>query len=83
MNNKQWIISMLYTLHDIDIYIIHFARFRLKQMWQVTKAMGEMKCDNWTKRFIGVAAQSWLWVRVELMAWEFSWLEHLNKFSVH
>ena len=56
---------MLYTLHDIYIYIyiyiyiIHFVRFRLKQMWQVTKAMAEMKCDNWTKRFIGV---------VELMA---------------
>ena len=56
---------MLYTLHDIYIYIYiyiyikHFVRFRLKQMWQVTKAMAEMKCDNWTKRFIGV---------VELMA---------------
>ena len=28
---------------------------------------------------IGVAVQTWLWVRVELMAWYLSRLEHLNR----
>ena len=40
--------------------------------------------NNWnemwhgTKNEIWVAGQSCLWVQVELMAWQFSWLERLN-----
>ena len=33
---------------------------------------------HWTNDEIGVAVQSWLWVRVELMAWKLSRLERLN-----
>ena len=33
------------------------------------KAIAEMKCGHWTNDEIGVAVQSWLWVRVELVAW--------------
>ena len=27
------------------------ARFRPNQMWRLTKAMAEMKCEHWTKRW--------------------------------
>ena len=36
------------------------ARFRLKQMWRLTKAMTEMKCDTEHRDEIGIAVQSWL-----------------------
>ena len=35
----------------------------------LTKEMAKMKPEHWTKDEIGVAVQSWLWVRLELMAW--------------
>ena len=38
-------------------------------MWQLMKAIAEMKRDHWTKDEIGGAAQSWFWVQVELMVW--------------
>ena len=41
---------------------------------------------HWTNDEIGVAVQSWLWGRVELMAWELSRLKRLNEIqgsSVH
>ena len=34
---------------------------------------------HWTNHQIEVAIQIWLWVRVELMGWELSQLEHLNR----
>ena len=33
---------------------------------------------HWANDEIGLAVQSWLWVRVELMAWQLSRLERLN-----
>ena len=30
--------------------VITCARLRLKQMWRLTKAKTEMKCEHWTKR---------------------------------
>ena len=33
------------------------------------KAMAEMEREHWTKDEIRVAVQSWVFVRVELMAW--------------
>ena len=33
---------------------------------------------HWSKDEIGVAVQSWLLVRVKLMALQLIWLEHLN-----
>ena len=44
----------------------------------MTKAIPEMKSDTEQIDEIGVAVQSWLWVQVELMAWQLSRLEHLN-----
>ena len=38
-----------------------------------------MEMWYWTNDEIGVAVQSWLWVRVELKAWKLSRLERLNK----
>ena len=38
-----------------------------------------MKSDTEQIDEIGVAVQSWLWVQVELMAWQLSRLEHLNE----
>ena len=30
--------------------VITCARLRLKQMWSLTKAKTEMKCEHWAKR---------------------------------
>ena len=45
------------------------ARFGLKQIWRLTKAMAEMKWNTEQRDEIAVAVPSSLWVRVELMAW--------------
>ena len=45
------------------------ARFGLKQIWWLTKAMTEIKWNTEQRDEIAVAAPSSLWVRVELMAW--------------
>ena len=37
-------------------------------MGQLGKAMAELKPEHWTKDEIGVAVQSCLWVRVEILA---------------
>ena len=42
------------------------------------KAMAEMTRDQWVKGKIGVAAQCWLLVRVELMPWYLILWEHLD-----
>ena len=37
--------------------LIACVRFRLKQMWRLTKAMTKMKLEHWTKRW------NWSWCR--------------------
>ena len=32
------------------INVITCARLRLKEVWRLTKAKTEMKCEHWTKR---------------------------------
>ena len=41
-----YIYMNIYIYIYIYIYVITCARFRLKQMWQLTKAMAEMKRDH-------------------------------------
>ena len=45
------------------------ARFRFKQMWQLTKTMAEMKCKHWTKR--------WNWSSCTKVALTASWTHGL------
>ena len=48
--------------------VITCAKFHLKQIWQLTKAMPKMKHKEWSRDKTGVIIQSWLLVPVELMA---------------
>ena len=44
--------------------------------WRRQRPKWNVNTEQWDK--IGVAVQSWIWERVELIIWELSWLEHLN-----
>ena len=54
--------------------VITCARFRLKQMWRLTKAMAELKCEHWTKR--------WNWSSCTKLALRESWTHGLIAQSV-
>ena len=45
MHMYMYIISINHSAANV----ITFARFCLKQMWWLTKAIAEMKCEHWTK----------------------------------
>ena len=59
-------------------HVITCAKFQLKLMWLLMKEIAKMKSKCWTKDEIRVVVQSWLWLRVEVMAWWFNQLQHLN-----
>ena len=49
----EWNNSVIMGSNHIYIYTIvaTWARFRLKQMWRLMKAMANMKCEHQTKRW--------------------------------
>ena len=51
--------------------VITCAWFSLKQMWWVTKAMVEMKCEHWTKR--------WNWSSGRKLVFSASWTHGLSR----
>ena len=54
--------------------VITCARFCLKQMWRLTKAIAKMKCEHWTKR--------WNWSGCTKLALSASWTHGLIAQSV-
>ena len=60
-------------------HVITSRKLWLKETWQLKKVHSRNEMWHWTDNEIGVAVQSWLWVRVELMAWYQSRLQHLNR----
>ena len=48
-------------------------------MWRLTKAHIQNEIWHWPNNEIGVAVQSSIWVWVELLVWQLTWLEGLNK----
>ena len=58
------------------------SKFQIK----VTVATDELNSRNetwhWTNQEIGVAVKIWLWVQVEVMAWQVSRLEHMNRIQL-
>ena len=68
-----------YTHIYIHIYSCDYLN---KNSMKINLATDEGNSRNemshWTNDEIGVAVQSWLWVRVELMTWQLSRLECLN-----
>ena len=66
----------------IYIYIIYTScdylqKTSINLKWRLTKVNSGKEMWHWTNDEIGVPVQSWLWVRVELMAWYLSRLESL------
>ena len=51
-------------------YVVTCARFRLKQMWQLTKAMAKLKHEHWTKR--------WNWSSCTKLALSACWTHDLT-----
>ena len=63
----QWWIPYV-SIHSAT-NVITCARLRLKQMWRLTKAKTEMKCEHWTKR--------WNWSSYTKLALRASWTHGL------
>ena len=59
MYGKKYIFIVYVSLHSIYISsfcytnVITCARFCLKQTWWLGKAMAEMKCEHWAKKWNG------------------------------
>ena len=53
--------------------------FDWNKTWWLMKANSWSDMSHWTNNEIEAAVESWLWLRVELMAWKLSWLERLNR----
>ena len=53
------------TLHSCD----YLKKISIKINVATDEGKAEMKSDTEQNDEIGVAVQSWLWVRIELMAW--------------
>ena len=68
----QWWIPYLLIYSATNV--ITCARFRLNQMWWLTKAMVEMKCEPWKKR--------WNWSSSTKLALSTSWTHDLIAQSV-
>ena len=68
----QWWIP--YVSIDSNTNVITCARFRLKQMWRLTKAMAKMKWEHWNKR--------WNWSSCTKLALNVSWTHGLIAQSV-
>ena len=54
--------------------VINCAKFRLKQIWRLTKAMAKVKCKHWTKR--------WNWSSCTKFGLSVSWTHGLIVQSV-
>ena len=63
----QWWIPYV-SIHPATNVIV-CTRFRLKQMWWLTKAMTEIKCEHWTKR--------WNWSSCTKLALNATWTHGL------
>ena len=46
----QFVTKHLINRQGQNTNVITCARLRLEQMWRLTKAKTEMKCEHWTKR---------------------------------
>ena len=68
----QWWIPYV-SIHSAT-NVITCARFSLKQMWRLTKAMTEMKCEHWAKK--------WNWSSCTKLALSASWTHVLIAQSV-
>ena len=55
----------LILLHSCD----YLQKISIKINVATDKGNSQNEMSHWTNDEIGVAVQSWLWVRVELMAW--------------
>ena len=55
----------LILLHSCD----YLQKISIKINVATHKRNSQNEMSHWTNDEIGVAVQSWLWVRVELMAW--------------
>ena len=66
-----------------QLILLHSCDYLNKNSMKINMVTEEGNSRNemwhWANEEIGVAVQSWLWVRVELMAWQLSQLEHLNR----
>ena len=75
---KLYIYIIYIYIYNTYIYISDY----LNKNWMKTtvatdKGNSQNEMWHWTNDEIGVPVQSWLWVRVELMAWYLSRLESL------
>ena len=62
------------SLHSYD----DLRKISIKRNVVTDKDNSRNEIWHWTNDKVGVAVQSWLWVRVEFMAWQFNRLERPN-----
>ena len=63
------VVNTINTISFCYTHVITCARYQLKQMWQLPKAIAEIKSKHWAKDEIGIALQCQLWVQIELLTW--------------
>ena len=69
LKNMKQIYTIINNSTTLWLHVITYRKLRLKWTWRLTKANSRNEMLHWTIDKIGVAIETWLWVRVELMVW--------------
>ena len=77
-NKNKYLLSIVCNIY-IPLHSFDYLQ-KISIKINVVRDEGNSRNETWHRANdeIGVAVQSWLWVKVELMAWQLSRLEHLN-----
>ena len=74
LNSVEYHMHQIIPLHSRD----YLKKLSIKINVATDEGNTRNEIGHWASDKIGVAVQSWLWVRVELIVWWLSWLERLN-----